>query len=78
MAVNIQKITEKCVDKKKSRRIRLFRQGFINRRFCSWKSKFLSLSTRNEICLLQIWKGGSRRLDLFFSFYFTIFREYNS
>nr|POE53021.1 uncharacterized protein, chloroplastic [Quercus suber] len=32
----------------------------------------------NEICLLQIWKGGSRRLDLFFTFYFTIFREYNS
>ena len=27
----------------------------INRRFCSWKSKFLSRSTRNEICLLQVY-----------------------
>ena len=36
-------------------RVRLFGQGFINRRFCSWKSKFLSRSTRNQICLLQVY-----------------------
>ena len=39
----------------------------INRRFCSWKSKFLSRSTRNEICLLQVY------FHIFIYIYFFMF-----
>ncbi|XP_065618616.1 uncharacterized protein LOC111985155 [Quercus suber] len=46
-------------------------------RVCGWPFFFFPLRSvdfRNEICLLQ--KGGSRRPDLCFTFYITIFREW--